>query len=184
MGIAPVSTPTNICGASRLPVDATVTIKKTARMNRLAKASLLSFFFALWGAAFVVSYHSRQRLPAPAPRELFAIVNEQLSAFRSSDYPSAYRYAATGVQQKFTLPQFEKMVRQRYGEMVRARRVEFGSVKVDGATALVEVFFISDAGYVRGFVYNLISEGNGWKIDGVDELNAYRSRPALTGTHA
>ena len=81
-------------------------------MNRLAKASLLLFFFSLCGVALFITHRVRERAPAPAPHELFAVVNDQLAAFRAADFPSAYRQAATGVQQKFTLPQFEAMVRR------------------------------------------------------------------------
>ena len=79
--------------------------------------------------------------PRRCPHALFAVVNDQLSAFRAADYASAYSYAANGMQQKFTLPQFERMVRRNYADMAEARRVEFGSVRLDGATATVQVFF-------------------------------------------
>lgn len=153
-------------------------------MTRFAKASLLLFFFSLCGAAFIVSHHARRQTPAPLPRELFAVVNDQLAAFRAADYPGAYRYAASGVQQKFTLPQFETMVRRSYGHMAHAQRVEFGRVQVQGGSALVQVFFFARDGSVRTFVYSLTSEGSGWKIDGVDEVAPSPRRQPLAGSHA
>lgn len=153
-------------------------------MSRLAKASLLLFFFSLCGAAFVVAHRVEQRRPAPAPHELFAVVNDQLAAFRASDFPSAYRRAATGVQQKFTVPQFETMVRRNYGSMLHAHRVEFGSVEVEGGSAFVQVFFFGGNGVVTGFLYSLTAEGNSWKIESVEELPGYRSSRPLTGSHA
>ena len=65
-------------------------------MNRLAKALLLLFFFSLCGAAFFVGHQMRDGTPAPAPRELFAVVNEQLAAFRADDFPGAYRQVTAG----------------------------------------------------------------------------------------
>lgn len=149
-------------------------------MTSLAKGSLLTFFFSLCGAAFIVSHHVREHRPAPLPHALFAVVNDQLSAFRAADYTSAYRYAATGMQQKFTLPQFERMVRRNYGHVANARRVEFGSVRVDGADATVEVFFFARTGEMRAFLYSLTAEGRSWKISGVEELETWRQarRPA------
>jgi hypothetical protein len=97
-------------------------------MSRIAKASLLLFFFSLCGSAFVVTHQLRERVPPPLPRDLFAVVNDQVTALRASDYVSAYRHAATGVQQKFTLPQFERMARHSYGALER-QRIEFGSAK-------------------------------------------------------
>ena len=153
-------------------------------MSARIKASLLLLFFLICGSAFFVAHQLRQRLPAPVPRELFAIVNQQLTAFRASDFRGAYRQAATGVQQKFTLAQFEAMVRRNYPAMTRAHRVEFGLVKVNGGTALVQVFFFAENGSVRSFMYSLISEDDSWKIDGVEELKGYRRAQSLGGTHA
>ena len=58
--------------------------------------------------------------PAPLPRALFAVVNDQLSAVRAADYASAYAYAANGMQQKFTLPQFERMFRRNYPHIAQS----------------------------------------------------------------
>ena len=153
-------------------------------MSRFAKATLLLFFFSLCAAAFFITANVRKRVPPPTPHELFVVVNDQLAAFRADDFSSAYRQASTSVQQKFTLPQFEAMVRRNYVEMARARRVEFGTVQMEGGTALLEVFFFASDGGARVFVYSIISEGGGWKIGGVEELS--RSHPARlwTGTHA
>lgn len=153
-------------------------------MTRVAKASLLLFFFSLCAAAFVIAHRFEQRVPTPAPHELFAVVNDQLAAFRAADYPSAYRRAASGVQQKFTLPQFEAMVRRNYGAMTQARRVEFGSVKTDGGTAVVQVFLFEGERAARCFLYSLIAEGDGWKVEGVEEVAPFEPGSPLFGTHA
>ena len=152
-------------------------------MTRIAKASLLLFFFSLCSSALVVTHHLRQHTPAPLPRELFTVVNDQLAALRASDYVSAYRHAATGVQQKFTMPQFEAMVRQSYADMSRGYRVEFGSAKVEGAAAFVQVFFISQDGAVRSFLYSLTAERKLWKISGVHELSLSPMSTRLSGLH-
>ena len=151
-------------------------------MSRFAKASLLLFFFSLCAAAFFIADRLRERTPAPAPHELFAVVNQQLAAFRADDFPSAYHQASSGVQQKFTLPQFEAMVRHDYGEMANAQRVEFGPVRVDGATALMQVYFVGRDGSVRVFLYSLLAEAGGWRIGGVEELDRYWPRQGSAGT--
>lgn len=152
-------------------------------MTRPVKATLLLFFFLVCGSAFVITHKLRERLPTAVPQQLFAIVNQQLLAFRAEDFQSAYRQAATGVQQKFTLAQFETMVRRSYPEMAHAHRVEFGLVKVQGGSALVQVFFFGENGGVRSFVYSLINEDAAWKIDGVEELKSYRRDRSLAGSH-
>ena len=117
-------------------------------MTRTIKASLLFFFFSLCVSAIVVTHRVRLQMPPPAPHQLFAVVEQQLAAFRVADYSSAYRQAASGVQQKFTAPQYEAMIRREYGDMTSAQRIEFGFVKVNGSAAVVQVFF-RDAGRFR-----------------------------------
>jgi hypothetical protein len=152
-------------------------------MTRVIKASLLLFFFSLCGVAFVVTYHLRQDRSAPEPHELFSVVNEQLAAMRASDFTGAYRKATSGVQQKFTLPQFEAMVRRNYAEMTAAQRVEFGAIEVQGSSAYLQVFFFDADGDARAFVYNLVAENDGWKIGGVEEWNRYRGKQRPAGTN-
>jgi Domain of unknown function (DUF4864) len=152
-------------------------------MTRTIKASLLFFFLSLCGAAVFVTDHVRRQVPPPAPHELFAVVEKQLAAFRVADYSSAYRQAASGVQQKFTVPQFETMIRRDYGEMTMAQRIEFGFVKVVGSAAVVQVFFVGESGSARAFLYSLIAEGDSWKINGVQQMNSAPSGHRSIGLH-
>ena len=139
-------------------------------MSRSAKISLLLFFFALCGMAIVVTHLHRAGTPGPAAKELYSIVNRQLSALRFDDFDSAYRQAASGVQQQFSREQFELMIRRDFSSMTQAQRVEFGAFRVAGAAALVEVFITSSDGVMRGFLYSFRAETEGWKIDGVQPL--------------
>lgn len=152
-------------------------------MTRLTKASLLFFFLALCASAAVVTHHLRAQRPAPAPHDLYSIVNSQLAAFRAKDFRGAYRYAASGTQQKFTLSQFQTMIRRDYSQITHARRVEFGFVDVRGRTAVVQVLFFADDGPARTVVYSLISEGNAWKIDGAVETRVLRPHQRFAGSH-
>jgi hypothetical protein len=139
-------------------------------MTRRIKASLLFFFFALCASAVVVTHRVRLHVPPPAPHQLFAAVERQLAAFRAADYASAYRQAASGVQLKFTAPQYEAMIRREYGDLSGAQRIEFGFVKVSGATAVVQVYFSGANGYIRSFLYTFVAEGDSWKINGVQPM--------------
>jgi hypothetical protein len=136
-------------------------------VTRTIKASLLFFFFALCASAALVTHRVRLHVPPPAPRQLFTVVEQQFAAFRAADYSSAYRQAASGVQQKFTATQYEAMIRREYGDISGARRIEFGFVKVNGAAAVVQVYFCGANGYIRSFLYSLVAEGDSWKINGV-----------------
>ncbi len=145
-------------------------------MNSKAKAAVLAFSFALCAASALITHVARVRMPAPAPRELYAVVNRQIAAFRSGDFPSAYRYAATGVQQKFTLAQFAAMIRRDYPELARARDIEFGQVHTRGASAVVQVFFSGRDKLSHSVFYNLVAENGVWKIAGADEIRTARPR--------
>ncbi len=152
-------------------------------MSQRIKASLLIFLFSLCASAILVTHHVRSQLPAPVPHELFRVVEEQLAAVRAADYPSAYRHAASGVQQKFTIPQFESMMRRDYAGMMNAQRVEFGHVTVKGSAAVLQVFFVSESGLIRSFLYSLVAEGDSWKIDGAVEVNVTRGSHRLGGLY-
>jgi len=150
-------------------------------MTRTIKASLLFFFFSLCASAIFVTHHVRSQVPPPAPHELFSVVENQLAAFRVADYSSAYRHAASEVQQKFTIPQFEAMIRRDYGDMTNAHRIEFGFVKINGSAAVVQVFFSDPNGFSRSFLYSLIAEGDSWKISGVQPMQSEpEQRPGLS----
>lgn len=144
-------------------------------MNRRLKISLLLFFFALCGAALLATHRVREETAPPPAKELFLVVNEQLSAFRTADFPSAYRHSAAVVQQKFSLAQFELMVRRDFASMTETGPVEFGEVRVVGAAALAQVFLTGPDGAVHGYLYSFTAERDGWKIDGVQSLGP---RPA------
>jgi hypothetical protein len=150
-------------------------------MTRTIKASLLLFFLSLCGAAIFVTAHLRRQVPPPTPHELFVVVENQLIAFRMADYSSAYRQAASGVQRKFTVSQFEEMIRRDLGEMAKAKRIEFGFVKVNGSVAIVDVLFTGENGSPCSFLYSLSAERGSWKVNGVRRAYGTASRRHLTG---
>jgi uncharacterized protein DUF4864 len=146
-------------------------------MTCIVKSFLLLFFFSLCAAAIIVTPQFATQTPAPAPREIYSVVNNQLTAFRSADFSRAYRNASTRVQQKFSLLQFENMIRRNYTEMMKkTQRVEFGVVQAQGESAVLQVFFFADDGEARAFLYSFVVEDRVWKIEGVERTPVLRSR--------
>ncbi len=151
-------------------------------MNQRVKAALLCCFFALCGAGVVATYVSREHLPVPAARELYAVVNHQLSALRADDFDAAYKQATSVVQQKLSRAQFEQMIRRDFACMTQAGKVEFGAVEVAGAMAMMQVYLTTTDGTTRAYLYSFTSERKGWKIDGVTPLGLQPTR-RLPGLH-
>ncbi len=64
----------------------------------------------------------------PAERkELIAVVEGQLAAFRANDFDKAYGFAAQGLRQQFTVEQFTVMITRGYPIILHNERAEFGS---------------------------------------------------------
>jgi hypothetical protein len=150
-------------------------------MNVLVKASLLAALTVICGGAVILSHRVHDNAPPPEPQELYAIVNSHLAALRADDFRSAYRFAATGVQQRLSLPQYESIARRDYWAMAEAQRVEFGGVHIDGRDAIVQVLFIGTDRLVRVWKFTLVREDYGWKISGQEELESFRSNERLNG---
>lgn len=135
-------------------------------MTQRGKVTLLLLFFAVCGSAALLNYEGLWRVERVKPVDLYSVVYAQLAAFRAEDFPRAYQEASSGIQQQFNIVQFTDMVRNDYGGMVRAQRVEFGFVETQGRRAILQVFFIDQYGQVTPCVYTMISEGDSWKIEG------------------
>jgi hypothetical protein len=150
-------------------------------MTLRGKITLLLFFISVCGSAVLMRHHWEPRPNRARPADLYAVVCNQLSAFRMDDYSRAYQHASSNFQQKFNVEQFADLVRSDYHGMLRAARVEFGPVEHRGDHALIQVFFIDDRGQVFPCVYSLVNEGDSWKIDGARMLQRWPAGTRLGG---
>lgn len=99
-------------------------------------------------------------------REIVAVIDAQLAAFRAGEVRQAYGYASADLRAQKRLAAFVAIVRENYPEIWSSKRAEYGLVRDDGteATVLVHVFGQeSDAAYD----YTLALESAGWRISGV-----------------
>ncbi|MDB6155090.1 MAG: hypothetical protein JWL90_3543 [Chthoniobacteraceae bacterium] len=136
-------------------------------MNRRGKVSLVFCCFAICGAAAVVrSGLEFPRQPA-RPAELYEVVWQQISAFRTADYSRAYQQVSTTFQERFDIQAFAELVRTDYPDLLRAQHVEFGGAQIAGHHALIQVYFVLGDGDVVPVLYGLVNEEHRWKIDGV-----------------
>lgn len=99
-------------------------------------------------------------------REVIAVVDAQLAAFRAGDVRKAYGFASRDLRAQRPQRVFADIVQNNYPEIWASTRAEFGLVRDNGteATLLVHVFAKdSDAAYD----YTLVKEPAGWRIAAV-----------------
>ena len=125
------------------------------------------------GAAEPSSAPSKpQRSSDAVKKELSAVIDAQLAAFRANDYPKAYTFAAAGVKTLFPLDGFEKMVRTNYPVIAGSVSTEYGLAFDTGEEAVINVRIENAAKKSVEFQYLLTKEDGVWKIGGVSELKA------------
>lgn len=106
-------------------------------------------------------------------KEVIAVIDAQLAAFRAGNAAKAYTYAAAPLRAQNSLRVFSAIVQNNYREIWASTRAEYGLVRDDGrhATVLVHVFADeSDAAYD----YVLVKERAGWRIGSVIRHEASR----------
>jgi hypothetical protein len=100
-------------------------------------------------------------------KEVVAVIEGQLAAFRERDAKKAYTFAAATLRTQNPLRQFARIVEVNYPEIWANTRGEFGVVRDDGlrAKVLVQVFSKEER---ADYDYGLVKERDGvWRIDSV-----------------
>jgi len=148
-------------------------------MNLRRKIGLLLAFLSVCAGASIFSCYQQIRIERVKPAELFEVINRQLSALRTSDFPGAYRQAAAVFKQKCDVAQFTAMIRREYPLLARTERVEFGQVETNGRHALIQVYFINSDNETVPCIYTLVEEGGCWKIENVRLLRPNEAKLTL-----
>lgn len=99
-------------------------------------------------------------------KEVVAVIEGQLAAFRAQDTKKAYALAASALRAQRSLRQFLQIVQGNYPEIWTNTRAEFGLVRDDGVRATVVVQVVSKEGKAD-YDYGLVKERDGWRIDSV-----------------
>ena len=136
------------------------------------------------GTLLLLDWTLRPRPENTLPPELYQVVQRHLAACRSADFPLAYHAAASEVQEKFSLVQFERKLRRDYQPVAGAHHVEYGGVRrphEDPRKALVDIYFISASGEAVGWTYVLVFEEGDWKVDHGDPIPNWPTGQRLSG---
>ena len=105
-------------------------------------------------------------------KDLIAVVEAQLVAFRDGDYARAYGFAAPGIQSMMPPESFEKMVRTGYPLIARSSNADFGVALDTGEDAVlaVRITGADEKGTTAEYLYTLSKADGSWKITGVSEV--------------
>jgi len=102
-----------------------------------------------------------------------ATIGAQIEALRADDFAEAFTYASPNIQGMFQdSDNFGRMVRQGYPMVWRPGDVQFLELRDEGGRLWQKVMIRDQQG--RSFVldYQMIETGDGWRINGVQILDA------------
>jgi hypothetical protein len=99
-------------------------------------------------------------------KEIVAVIDAQLAAFRKGDAAKAYAFSAARLQAQRSFRTFANIVRQYYPEIWSNTGAEYGLVRDDGEQAVLNVRVISKA-HAATYDYRLVKERAGWRIAAV-----------------
>ncbi len=103
--------------------------------------------------------------------EIEANISAQIQAFKADDFATAFTFASPNIQRLFGTPEnFGVMVRRGYPMVWRPADVRFLELRQQGGALWQKVMVVDGDGRVHILDYQMIRQGNGWKINGVQLL--------------
>jgi hypothetical protein len=132
----------------------------------MLRALIAGLFLALAAPA------TAQEVLAPNP-EIEATIAGQFDAFRAEDVPGAWAFASPTIQGLFGTPEnFARMVEQGYPMVWAPGEVDFIDLQSFGGLLVQRVQVIDGAGNAHYLGYQMIQTEAGWRINGVQVLQA------------
>lgn len=108
--------------------------------------------------------------PKPA---VTGVIQDQINAFLADDFATAFTFASPNIQGLFRDPDtFGVMVRRGYPMVWRPADVTFGDTDAQGGLVRQKVVITDTSGGVHVLEYEMIPQGETWKINGVRLLPA------------
>ena len=153
-------------------------------MKKLHRATWVACVLSLAGTLWLLDSTLRPQPEQVTPKELYQVVQRHLAACRSADFPRAYHTAATEVQERLSLVQFETKLRREYQPVVGADHVEYGAIhhpRGNARQTLVDVYFISTTGEAIGWTYTLVFEDGDWKVHHGELIPGWPTGQRLSG---
>ena len=105
--------------------------------------------------------------------EIEANISAQIEAFKADDFAAAFEFASPNIQEVFRSPEnFGTMVRNGYPMVWRPADVRFLELREIGGLLWQKVMITDQAGGVHILDYQMVNLETGWKINGVQILEA------------
>ena len=103
-----------------------------------------------------------------ASDDIRAVISEQIEAFRADDFERAFTYASPMIKRMFgDSVRFGRMVREGYPMVWRPSDVRFSGLSERGGRTVQSVLVKDGSGALYIVDYEMIAEGDGWRINGV-----------------
>lgn len=101
------------------------------------------------------------------------VIGAQIEAFQADDFGEAFTHASPGIQDIFgTSERFGTMVRQGYPMVWRPSEVRYLELREIAGNLWQRVMVTDQVGRIHLLDYQMIETENGWKINGVQLLDA------------
>jgi peptide methionine sulfoxide reductase MsrB len=112
--------------------------------------------------------------PAAAQnRDIQSVIRDQIDAFQSDDFESAFTYASPDIQRLFGSSKvFGQMVRNGYPMVWRPSALRFLEQRQDESAIWQRVLVRDEKGRSHLLDYQMIPTENGWRINAVQLLPA------------
>ena len=105
--------------------------------------------------------------------EIEGVISGQIEAFKADDFAQAFTFAAPSIRQIFRTPEnFGVMVRRGYPMVWRPAEVTFLDLRDEAGVPVQTVQIRDAAGTILLLAYSMTQTGAGWKISGVQILEA------------
>ena len=102
-----------------------------------------------------------------------SVISDQINAFQSDDFETAFTFASPTIKQLFGSPErFGTMVRTGYPMVWRPSKVEYLSLETVRGALVQQVLITDQNGALHTLAYFMIETGDGWQINGVQILQA------------
>lgn len=101
-------------------------------------------------------------------QDIQTVIGDQITAFGSDDFDTAFTFASPGIRQMFQTPErFGEMVRNGYPMVHRPQAYVFEDLQQTGEGTFQYLLIEGPDGNYYRAEYDMIQTGDGWKIRGV-----------------